>query len=117
MDKLQTKSEKQYYIPMEVNETSKEFIIANGYYLSTDAVWTKIGHRTVRAVMIPATKEQYLEYMRPLWREDKQGQRASRARGQANRKTKAKCSQYHWISFMRVRNTKYPMESIWKPTL
>ena len=77
MDKLQTKSEKQYYIPMEVNETSKEFIIANGFNLSTDAVWTKIGHRTVRAIMIPATKEQYLEYMRPLWQEDKQGQRAS----------------------------------------
>lgn len=78
MDKLQTKSEKQYYIPLEVNEASKEFFIANGFDLSTDAVWTKIGHRTVRAVMIPATKEQYLEYMRPLWREDKQGQRASK---------------------------------------
>lgn len=73
MENLQTKSEKQYYIPMEVNETSKEFFIANGFDLSTDAVWTKIGHRTVRAIMIPATKEQYLEYMRPLWREDKQG--------------------------------------------
>ena len=107
MENLQTKSEKQYYIPMEVNETSKEFIIANGYNLSTDAVCTKIGHRTVRAIMIPATKEQYLEYMRPLWREDKQ----------ANRKMKAKCNQYHWISFTRVQNTKYPMESIWKPTL
>ena len=67
MENLQTKSEKQYYIPMEVNETSKEFFIANGFDLSTDAVWTKIGHRTVRAIMIPATKEQYLEYMRPLW--------------------------------------------------
>lgn len=78
MDNLQTKSEKKYYIPLEVNETSKEFFIANGYNLSTDAVWTKIGHRTVRAIMIPATKEQYLEYMRPLWREDKQGQRASK---------------------------------------
>ena len=78
MENLQTKSEKQYYIPMEVNEASKDFFIANGYNLSTDAVWTKIGHRTVRAIMIPATKEQYLEYMRPLWREDKQGQRASK---------------------------------------
>ena len=38
MDKLQSKSEKQYYIPMEVNETSKEFIIANGFNLLTDAV-------------------------------------------------------------------------------
>ena len=78
MDKLQTKSEKQYYIPLEVNETSKEFFIANGFNLSTEAVWTKIGHRTVRAIMIQVTKEQYLEYMRPLWREDKQGQRASK---------------------------------------
>lgn len=78
MDKLQTKSEKQYYIPMEVNETSKEFFIANGFDLSTDVVWTKIGHRTVRAIMIPATKEQYLEYMRPMWREDKQAQRANK---------------------------------------
>lgn len=38
MENLQTKSEKQYYIPMEVNETSKEFFIANGFDLSTDAV-------------------------------------------------------------------------------
>lgn len=78
MDKLQTKSEKQYYIPLEVNEASKAFLIANGFDLSADAVWIKIGHRTVRAIMVPATKEQYLEYMRPLWREDKQGQRASK---------------------------------------
>ena len=28
MDKLQAKSEKQYYIPMEVNETSKEWQIS-----------------------------------------------------------------------------------------
>ena len=75
MDKLQAKSEKQYYIPMEVNETSKEFFIANGFDLSNDAVWTKIGHRTVRAIMIPATKGQYMEYMRPLWREAKQAQK------------------------------------------
>lgn len=63
MENLQTKSEKQYYIPMEVNEASKEIFIASGYDLSTDAVWTKIGHRTVRAIMILATKEQYLEYI------------------------------------------------------
>lgn len=77
MENLQTKSEKQYYIPMEVNETSKEFFIANGFDLSTDAVWTKIGHRTVRAIMIPATKEQYLEYMRTFV-----------ARGQAGKESK-----------------------------
>lgn len=28
--------------------------------------------------MVPATEEQYYEYMRPLWREDKQNQRASK---------------------------------------
>ena len=27
MENLQTKSEKQYYIPMEVNETSKESLL------------------------------------------------------------------------------------------
>lgn len=86
MENLQTTSEKQYYIPLEVNDASKEFFIANGYNLSTDAVWTKIGHRTVRAVMIPATKEQYLEYMRPLWREDKQGQRASKQEDESKMK-------------------------------
>lgn len=86
MENLQTTSEKQYYIPLEVNEESKEFFIANGFDLSTDAVWTKIGHRTVRAVMIPATKEQYLEYMRPLWREDKQGQRASKQEDESKMK-------------------------------
>ena len=111
MDKLQTKSEKQYYIPMEVNEASKEIFIANGYDLSTDAVWTKIGHRTVRAIMIPATKEQYLEYMRPLWREDKQAQRASK------QKIKERCCQCLWISFMRIQNMRCLMESIWKKTL
>ncbi len=67
MDKLQIKSEKQYYIPLEVNEALKEFFIAYGYNLSTDVVWIKIGHRTVRAIMILIIKEQYLEYMRPLW--------------------------------------------------
>lgn len=78
MENLQTKVKSSITSLWKLNETSKEFFIANGFDLSTDAVWTKIGHRTVRAIMIPATKEQYLEYMRPLWREDKQGKRASK---------------------------------------
>lgn len=69
MDNLQTK--KQYYIPMEVNSTTiKDFGIN-----SADVEWTRIGHRRVRVIMVPATKEQYYEYMRPLWAEDKRRQR------------------------------------------
>lgn len=74
MDKfenLQTSSEsKQHYIPMEVTtETMKDFSIN-----PADVVWTKIGIRRVRVVMVPVSKEQYCEYMR-LWREDKRQQR------------------------------------------
>lgn len=69
MDNLQTK--KQYYIPMEVNSTTiKDFGIN-----PADVEWTRIGHRRVRVIMVPATKEQYYEYMRPLWAEDKRRQR------------------------------------------
>lgn len=70
--KTQTSSEsKQYYIPMEVPpETIKDFGIN-----PTDVVWTRIGNRKARVIMIPVTEEQYYEYMRPLWREDKRQQR------------------------------------------
>lgn len=75
MDKfknLQTSSEnKQYYIPMEVTaETIKDF----GINLA-DVGWSKIGNKSKKVVMIPVTEEQYYEYMRPLWREDKRQQR------------------------------------------
>ena len=75
MDKfenLQTSSEnKQHYIPMEVTaETIKDFGIN-----PADVVWTRIGNRKARVIMIPVTEEQYYEYMRPLWREDKRQQR------------------------------------------
>ena len=75
MDKfenLQTSSEnKQHYIPMEVTaETIKDFGIN-----PADVVWTRIGNKPKRVVMIPVTEEQYYEYMRPLWREDKRQQR------------------------------------------
>nr|DAJ17951.1 MAG TPA: RNA polymerase sigma factor [Siphoviridae sp. ct4aE30] len=71
-DNLQTNSEnRQYYIPMEVTpETIKDFGID-----PADVVWTKIGNEPKKVIMVPATKEQYYEYMRPLWREDKRKQR------------------------------------------
>ena len=74
MDKfenLQTNNEKQHYIPMEVTaETIKDFGIN-----PADVVWTRIGNKPKRVVMIPVTEEQYKAHMRPLWREDKRQQR------------------------------------------
>lgn len=74
MDKfenLQTSSEKQHYIPMEVTaEIIKDFGIT-----PADVVWTRIGNKPKKVVMIPVTEEQYYEYMRPLWRDDKRQQR------------------------------------------
>lgn len=62
---------KHYFIPMEVTqETIKEFGIK-----AEDVQWTKIGNKPVKVIMVPSTKEQYYEYMRPLWREDKRQQR------------------------------------------
>lgn len=69
MDNLQTN--KKYFIPMEVTtETIKEFGTK-----PEDVQWTKIGNKPVKVIMVPSTKEQYYEYMRPLWREDKRQQR------------------------------------------
>lgn len=71
-ENLQTNSEsKQYYIPMEVTtETIKDFDIN-----PMDVVWSRIGNKPKKVIMIPVTEEQYYEYMRPLWREDKRQQR------------------------------------------
>ena len=70
-ENLQTNNEKQHYIPMEVTaETIKDFGIN-----PADVVWTRIGNRKARVIMIPVTEEQYKAYMRPLWREDKRQQR------------------------------------------
>lgn len=72
MDNLQTN--KKYFIPMEVTpEIIKAFNIN-----AEEVQWTKIGNKSVRVIMVPATEEQYYAYMRPLWREDKQNQRASK---------------------------------------
>lgn len=82
LDKEKKNSDKQYFIPMEVTqETINDFGINRA-----DIVWRKIGNKPVRVVMIPATKEQYYEYMRPLWLEDKkeQRQREKRMRGEGD---------------------------------
>lgn len=71
-ENLQTSNgNKQYYIPMEVTaETIKDFGIN-----PADVIWTKIGNRKVRVIKVAVSEEQYYEYMRPLWREDKRQQR------------------------------------------
>lgn len=72
LDNQQKNNNKQYCIPMAVNDGTIEDFDIN----PNDVQWTKIGNRKVRVIMIPVNKEQYYEYMRPLWREDKRQQRA-----------------------------------------
>ncbi|MBD8975150.1 hypothetical protein [Veillonella magna] len=71
MVNLQTTNDKKYYIPLEF---TPETIITEEYK-NTEPCWRKIGKRMVRSIMVPVTKEQYLAYMRPIWREDKRQQR------------------------------------------
>lgn len=72
MGKKQTNVEKKnYFIPLEI---TPETIITEEYR-NSEIHWSRIGNRRVRAILIPATEEQYHEYMRPLWREDKRQQR------------------------------------------
>ena len=71
MANLQTNKQKQYYIPLEL---TPETVITEEYK-DCEVRWSKIGCRKVRTILIPATKEQYYEFMRPLWREDKRQQR------------------------------------------
>lgn len=68
---VQTSKGKQYYIPMEVTpETIRDFDIDK-----SEVKTMKIGNKKVRALLVPATEEQYKAYMRPLWCEDKRQQR------------------------------------------
>lgn len=71
MANLQTNKDKKYYIPLEL---TPETVITEEYK-DCEIRWSKIGCRKVRTILIPATKEQYYEFMRPLWREDKHQQR------------------------------------------
>lgn len=61
------KKEEEYKIPMEVtNETIKDFDID-----PAKVVWWNFGGYRARAFLVPATEEQYYEYMRPFWKEEK----------------------------------------------
>lgn len=71
MANLQTNKDKKYYIPLGL--TSETVITEE--YKDCEVRWSKIGCRKVRTILIPSTKEQYYEFMRPLWREDKHQQR------------------------------------------
>ena len=67
---IKEKQSRNYEIPMEVtDETIRDFGLD-----PKKVIWTKIGNKRVRAYMVPCTEEQYYEYMRPLWREDKNAQ-------------------------------------------
>ncbi len=67
---MESKKEKRY-IPMEVTpETIRAYNLK-----AEDIEWTYIGKRKIRALMVEATEEQYLAYMRPLWKEEKREQR------------------------------------------
>lgn len=69
------KSEKQYFLPMEVNTKSDmDFMIANGFTRHDIRLW-KIGNRLKRVMLIPCTKEQYYNYIRPIWQEQKENDR------------------------------------------
>lgn len=64
----------KYLIPMEVTrETIRDLGIEKG-----NIVPAKIGNKIVSAIMVPATKEQYEAFMRPIWAEMKREDRSRR---------------------------------------
>lgn len=64
----------KYLIPMEVTkETIRDFNID-----SSQVVPATIGNKIVSAIMVPATKEQFEVYMRPLWAEIMREERSRR---------------------------------------
>lgn len=72
MDKKRKPDEKKtYFIPLEITQET----IITEEYKNSEIRWSRIGQRWMRTILIPATEEQYREYMRPLWREDKRQQR------------------------------------------
>lgn len=70
-NQAKTRVKQQYFIPMEV----KEDTIITKEYEDVPRRWSKIGCSKVRTILIPATREQYYAYMRPLWCKDKWQQR------------------------------------------
>ena len=69
-------------------------------------MWSKIGNRKVRTILIPATKEQYEAYMRPEWKEDKRQQRLAEKR----KKQEASKTLQGWdtpVSYEQLQETEY----------
>ena len=65
---------KEYFIPMAVtSETIRDFNID-----PKDVEWRWIGNRREEVVKIPVTEKVYQEYMRPIWREQKEATRAKK---------------------------------------
>ena len=109
MEKQQTNNEKRYYIPMEITRDT----IITEEYKDCEIRLLRIGNRLVRAIPIPATKEQYEAYMRPIWKEDKRQQRLAekrRKREQAQEEHRADRSVQGWdtpVSFEQLCETEY----------
>lgn len=76
MANLQKSKDKKYYIPLEITEGT----IITKEFENAPRVWSKIGNKMVRSILVPATEEQYKAYMRPEWREDKRQQRLAESR-------------------------------------
>lgn len=97
-----TRVKEQYFIPLEV----KEGTIITKEFEDAPRMWSKIGNRKVRTILIPATKEQYEAYMRPEWKEDKRQQRLVEKR----RKQEETKTLQGWdtpVSYEQLKKTEY----------
>lgn len=97
-----TRVKEQYFIPLEV----KEETIITKEFEDAPRMWSKIGNRKVRTILVPATKEQYEAYMRPEWKEDKRQQRLAEKR----RKQEEDKTLQGWdtpVSYEQLRETGY----------
>lgn len=97
-----TRVKQQYFIPLEV----KEGTIITKEFEDAPRMWSKIGNRRVRTILIPATKEQYEAYMRPEWKEDKRQQRLAEKR-KKQEETKTLQGWDTPVSYEELRETGY----------
>lgn len=103
--KINENQSKEYFIPMEVTkETIRDFGID-----PQEVVYTKIGNKNVKVIMVPASKAQYAAYMRPIWAEAKREERSrkcmvSNGKGKLKRCTEdcSKCERLHEGSVVSV---------------
>ncbi|WP_281697380.1 RNA polymerase sigma factor [Acidaminococcus massiliensis] len=104
-----TRVKEQYFIPLEV----KEGTIITKEFEDAPRMWSKIGNRKVRTILVPANKEQYEAYMRPEWKEDKRQQRLvekRRRREMAQAEHRKDKSVQGWdtaVSFEQLCETEY----------